>query len=558
MGRVRFSVARVAVLLALLQSACRPGSAELAVAEPGGRNGGEVLPDPTMPRPAGCEQVTVAPSPLRRLNRFEYNNTVRELLGDKSNPADKFVPDGIAHGFDTFSESLSVTRVLAEQYLQAAETLSSSVDLTKLLPCTPTGANAKQCAADFVQTFGAKAFRRPLQADEAATLQAVFDEGSKTGFEAGAREVIFFALQSPQFLYRLELTQSQPGQVAPLDGFELASRLSYAFWGTMPDAELTAAAAAGKLRTADEVGAQAERLLADPRAKPVIARFFSQWLELERLDGTDKDPALFPDFPTLKPLMKQETQLFVDSVFWGPKPTFGELFGSAYTFADSTLASFYGISGVTGTTFTRVSLPASRVGLLSHASILSVQTEMGAYLDDAALPVNAPIYRGKFVRSRVLCQELPDPPPGAATLPLTGKTSRELSSSRRGMTACSGCHGLLDPVGFAFQAYDEQGRYRAALAGGPIDSSGELLSAEDATGAFSGLPVLASRLAGSHIAKSCLQTQWFRFAAGREAGTQDACTLGALDAAFEKSGDDLRGMVVRFARSDAFRFRSTQ
>lgn len=517
---------------------------------------GTEVPDAGMaePKPDPCASGTIepGPNPVRRLTRQEYNNTVRDLLGDTRNLASSFAPEEEGLGFNNNALALSVTQLHIEQYLDAAEKLAAAANLTQVVPCDPASIGADACGKQFIESFGRRAFRRPLDSGEVTRMKALFDDARASfDFNTAVRMVIQAMLQSPQFLYRPEVgTPGNPNQVVPLTQYEIASRLSYLLWQSMPDATLFTAAANGKLGTPAEIEAQARRMLQDPRARPAMFDFYRQWLQLSHLDYTTKDTAMFPDFATLKPLMKKESEAFLNYVFWEGGGKADLLFNAPYTFVNKTLAAHYGVSGVTTESFTKVSLdPTKRAGIFTQ----------GAFLSALAKPnQTSPVHRGKFVREQLFCQSLPPPPDGLVIIPpdpKPGTSTRDRFAEHANNQACVGCHQLMDPIGFGFENYDAVGAYRTVDNGLPVDASGEVVGAGDANGTFVGAIALTQKLGQSTTVKECLATQWFRFGYGRSESNADACSVHQIQTAFANSGYDMQELVVALTQSDAFRYR---
>jgi hypothetical protein len=490
--------------------------------------------------------------PLRRLTRDQYDNTVRDLLGDTTRPARAFPADEDLLGFDT---GATVSPLLVELYMNAAETLAATAvaDLGALLPCDPALSGEETCARGFIQTFGRRAYRRPLAPEQVDRLMAVFGSAAAATFADRIRLVLTAMLQSPFFLYRVETAPGTPGgpDVVRLDGHEVATRLSYLLWNTMPDDELFAAAEAGELGAPEQVAAHARRMLDDEQARPAIASFFDQWLEIASLDEASKDTELFPEFnAAMRRSMRGETRAFVEHVLFEGDGRLHTLFTAPYTFADARLAELYGIEGVTGDAFVQVDTdPGERAGLLTHASLLATH---------ALANQSSPVLRGKYVRERLLCQPIPPPPDGLMVVapdPAPGLSTRERWAAHSTDPSCSGCHRLMDPIGFGFEHYDAIGQYREMDDGRPVDARGELLAAGDVTGAFEGVPELAERLAASPEVADCMTAQWFQFALGRPEVDDDGCSLSSLADVMEASGGDVRELIVAIVSTDAFLYR---
>ena len=501
---------------------------------------------------AKCVTPAVGPAPLRRLTSREYDNAVADLLGDTTHPATNFPADNRVGFFDNTATAQTVPVLLAEKYLESAAKLAHGVaSISTLVGCDVNGADATACVDRFIQKFGRRAYRRPLESDEAASLRAIFDSTrAAADAETGVRGVVAAVLVSPHFLFRPE-QGGAPASIASakqLTPFELASRLAGLLWSSIPDELLLDAAATGQLATREQVAAQAERMLADPRARPATTAFYEQWLGAQLLTTTTKDAALYPDFDeSLRRAMQEETRRFVEHVLWEGDAKSTTLFAAAFTFVNARLARHYGVPGpADDATFQRVALDATqRAGLLTHAGFLTT----------LASPTEpSPFKRGAWVRRRLLCQDLPDPPNDVPELPepQPGVSLRERAAAHSSAPACSGCHQLIDGLGFGLEQYDALGRFRTMVEGKPIDSSGNVTSTEDSDGAFVGGAELAARLSSSKQAQRCVATQWLRYALARRETDDDACALEALQAAFLASGGDLKRLLVELTQTDAF------
>lgn len=504
---------------------------------------------------AACVGIEPGPSPIRRLTRREYDNTVRDLLGDDSKPASAFPAEEEALGFNNNADALVVTQLLAEQYLQAAETLAEKAvaDLPKLLGKCDVGAEGEDaCARRFIEEFGFRAFRRPLAEDEVAALFDLYDGArGEFDFATGIRLVVTTILQSPHFLYRVEFgAPPEPGaEVVKLTPYELASRLSYFLWGTMPDAELFAAAAEGRLETAEDVAAQATRMIGDPRARETVRDFHRQWLQLARIEDMEKDPEVFPEFdPEIRPLLRAQAEKLIDYVVWDGGGDIDTLLTAPYTFLNGPLSEYYGIEGPSGDALQKFELPEGQAsGILTQGGLMAVLSKHNQ---------TSPIHRGKFVRERLMCQIMPPPPDNIDITPPEVDPSlptRERFKQHSVDPSCAGCHQLMDPIGFGFEHYDALGRWRDEEAGLPIDASGTIYGKED--GAFDGVPDLAAMLVESEDLGRCVTLQWFRYTQGRADSTADACTLAELAAQFAASGRRIPDLLVTLTQTDAFLYR---
>ena len=453
---------------------------------------------------ASEEACTDGPLPRRlwRLDHDQYERTVLDLLGADTDYGDHLAPDIAIDGFHNDADALVVSGLLADQYRSAAEDLAAVADIAGMLSCTPGEGEATSCAATFIEDFGTRAFRRPLAADELETYLLLWaDIAEEDGFFEGLRWVVTGMLQSPHFLYRSELGVADPDGGFVLTDWEIASELSYLLWGTMPDEELFAAAAAGALHTADQINAQVDRMMADERALDTTVHFVDAWLHLDRiasvarvdLDDTLKDAMQEQTHETVKELARTDQGLV-------------DLMVSPTTYLPETLAAHYG-SGSSGwveqdgVTFG---------GLLTHGSLLTVYA-----LGEAS----SPVHRGVVVRERMLCEDLPPPPPNLDTSPPAADadgTTREKYEVHSTLPECASCHALIDPIGFGFEHYDHLGRWRDEEVGQPIDASGDLDGE-----AFVGAPELSALLVDEPRFRSCFVETWRRWGTGADACADD-------------------------------------
>lgn len=500
-----------------------------------------------------CSDTQLDFTPIRLLNKDEYNHVVRDVLGDDSSPL-AFGPSDAAEGFTNNAYESSITPRLAEHYQETAETVAMRAMSrgVSFVGCDgSTGEPA--CVDSFVTRVGRQLFRRPVTAEETARLRELFmDVRGALSFMESVGVVLQGMLQSTPFLYHVEIgAPSSPG-VVKLTGYEVASRLSFFLWGSTPDEDLYAAAEAGELETADQVAAQAARMFDDPRARMATASFHTQWLQLGKLDDLTKDAALYPDFtPALRNDLRQETLSFLEQLIWDERGTVSDMMSAPYSVLNAELADYYGMSVVAGDEFEKVDFAPSeqRFGLLTQGSLLAI---------NAHYAETSPVHRGKFVRERILCQDLPPPPNNVPALPAptAGGTVRERLDLHRTEPSCANCHVLIDPIGYTFENYDAIGRWRDVDEfGRAIDSRGELTKAGDASGVVSGARELAERLAMSEDVSACVTEQWYRFAMGRNASNEDDCTLERLSENFRRHGRRISDLMIEITKLDAFRFR---
>jgi hypothetical protein len=460
-------------------------------------------------------------------------------------PAKSFPVETRPEGF-AFDDSVSaglVTQVHVEQYMRAAEQIAARVtdDTDALLGCPAASADGA-CIEGFVRDTGRRLFRRPLSDDEAAKYVGLVK--AQPDVKTGVSVALEVMLSSPFFLYRSEIgTQGADGKVR-LDPYEKATLLAYSLTGTTPDDALLDAAATGELDTEAGVRAEAQRLLADPRAQDLAGTFAVEWLGVERIVGADKNATDFPEFDAgLQTSMLDETRRTVARAMTSGR--YADLFVGGTTFVDQKLAALYGIASA-GDGFVEVATPdVRRAGLLGQASVLGSY----AYSDQTS-----PVRRGLFVRQRLLCQEVPPPPANVPAVPTVseGGTTRQRFEQHMGDGACAGCHQRMDPIGFGFEHFDPIGRYRDDEHGLPIDASGMLSSVDGADHAFSTLPELAGVIAESQTARACFVKQTFRFTTGWADSVDTACVVGDIAARFDASQGDVPTMLVDVVETAAF------
>jgi hypothetical protein len=507
-------------------------------------DGGPMSPSrPSRCAPDSVEAQSIGPSPLRRLTHYEYNNTVRDLLGDTTQPANEFAPENREGVLDNDVGSLSISPTLFEQYYRAADAIAARAlegdGLARVAGCAPTGAMEMSCVRQFIEALGSRAYRRPLSGEEVASLTASYTSARmgadpRTGF----RTVLAQMLLSPNFLYRVEVGSSVAGRAdrRRLTPYELASRLSYGLWGTMPDAALFEAARVGALGTIEQLRAQVRRMTRGANGEPVekarvhLAHVFSEWLGLDAVRRLTKDRAAFPMWnDELRDSMLSETQRFLQELSW-QRGTIANLFDARHSFVDARLAALYGASTPSGSGLQRVEFdPMQRFGLLTHGSLLARNSGAGQ---------TSPIRRGQYVRERILCSPLPSPPSSVDNTPPMPNpmlTTRQRFARHTADPSCRSCHEQIDPVGFGFENYDAIGRFRREENGMAIDSSGSLI-ATDVDGTFASGREMLGRLAASQQARACVIRQFFRYAHGRYESEADRCVIDELESRVDASG----------------------
>jgi hypothetical protein len=466
-------------------------------------------------------------------------------------PTQGFPPDLRPEGylFDNSSSARVVSSVHGAEYQRAARELAkvASDRIALLAPCSNKG--REECAQEFVEGFGFRAFRRPLKPAEVQRYRGLFLKGQDA--KEGVALTVRAMLASPHFLYRSEVGEPQSDGSFLLTPFETASALSYMFWGTMPDSSLFEAAARGGLRSSEDLRKAAQRLLDSPRSRPQMVAFAGQWLGAKDVLEATKNGDVYPNFsPELRQSLLDETTTFFGHVFFDASHTVDELFTADYSFLNDKLATFYGISGVQGSTLqkTRLGTPW-RSGLLGHGSILATT----AHSDQTS-----PIRRGLFVRRHLLCQEFGTPPALAATLPKIDPkaTTRERFKQHTTDPFCQSCHQYIDNLGFGFENFDAIGKYRSTENGVAVDAQGDMNDVEGlgtkTHAPFASLPELGKVLASSASAESCIVRQLYRFARGdKEAGGQ-VCSLRTLEESLKAHQGDLREVLLSVAQTPDF------
>lgn len=645
-----------------------------------------------------CSQTrNVGRVTLRRLNRVEYNNTIRDLVGVDFKPASDFPNDDVGYGFDNNGDVLSLSPLLFEKYLTAAESILEQAIVTDTTPqpskmrlggirateeasgekrgwgrflhaigsfraqsyfdegdytlhvtafgqqvgdqpvraivringedlhefdvtgdrANPTrieqkvrlkagtktiavtflnpytdpknsdadknrrllflrgiemdgpynvpppvfpethrrimahqpGLPAREAAREIVSRFAARAFRRPVKPGEVDRLMKLYDKAETEGerFEDRVRLVLEGVLVWPDFLFRVELDpkDAQPGTSYPVSDYELASRLSYFLWSTMPDEPLLALAAEGRLRP--ELENQMRRMLKDPKSAAFVENFVGQWLTIRKLAYVAPDTKEFPEFDEpLRVAMSRETELFFESIMREDRSIL-DFLDADYSFVNERLAKHYGIAGVRGEEFRQVKLPANRGGILTHASILTLTSNPTR---------TSPVKRGKWVLDQLLNTPPPPPPPDVPDFPedkrLTGSL-RKVMEMHREKPLCASCHQRMDPIGFAFENYDATGAWRDKDGTFAIDPSGVLPDGRS----FQGPAELKTILRGKkELFSRCLTEKMLTYALGRGLEFYDKCAVDKILESLNQNGDRFSVLMTEVVKSEPFQMRT--
>jgi hypothetical protein len=630
---------------------------------------------------------------IRRLNREEYNNTVRDLLGLDVRPADDFPSDDVGNGFDNIGDVLSISPLLMEKYLGAAEQLSKAaiklpvenqalyqaeeygtgrgeyaalttrgevafihdfkpgiyrikvrafedqagpenakmlvsvngepvqefqvtarrtaptlyempyraqsgkwkvaveflndfyqpnnppanrdrnlwidyIEIVgpiggnaglpeshrRIIPTDPPAGKEREFAQRYLRAFATRAYRRPVSSEELERLMAIFDLAKKykEPFERGMQLGVQAVLVSPNFLFRAEIDPKvNPGAARSLNGYELATRLSYFLWSSMPDARLMMLAGDGSLAKPEVLKSEVRRMLRDRKTIALADNFAEQWLTLRKLEIIVPDPQRFPDFNAeLKSAMKEETKRFFSYVVANDRSILDFLDGK-YTFINGTLAKHYGIANVQGSEFRKVSLEGTqRAGVLTQGSILTVTSNPTR---------TSPTKRGRWVLEQILGTPPPPPPPGADVFATDGKvasavTLREKMLFHRQKPECASCHQKMDPLGFGLENFDAVGAWRTKDGDAPIDASGELPTGEK----FAGPTQLRNLLLkDKHQFVHAFSEKMLTYALGRGLATADRCHVDSITKQVEKSKYTFSSLIESIVMSDPFRKRRT-
>lgn len=494
---------------------------------------------------AGAETVS------RRVSRAELDNVLRDLLGDETSPASKMLAEDLYAPYDNDYAS----QLASSAYVESLEVFATDVanravanpaSRAKLLPCTPSAATDKACFRQVAQSFLARAFRRPLAADETDAYLPLLDLANDPNaevvggspFNTAVALLIRSVIQDPELLYRIEAgTPTSDPRVFALTDVEIASRLSFLLWGSAPDAALTTAAASGELRDGTKRRAQAERMLSDPRAREQLHRFHAMWLGYRAI----------PQTPELAAAFARETNALLDRVIFNERQSYLKLFSFDETYLDAILADHYGLPHPSAASGWVKYGDSGRAGILSHGAVLSA---FGKFSD------TSPTQRGIFVRTRLMCQELAPPPPSVmADKPPAGDQNAVCKYDRyqahRTSSSCAGCHSLTDGIGFGLENYDLAGRYRThddGLTQCTIEGKGEITG----VGSFHGPAELGALLVDQGLLDACVVQQYLQFALGHKPSAADAAAIDMLTKSFANNDHDLMGLILSFIESDAF------
>lgn len=493
-------------------------------------------------------------SVIRRLSRLEYQNTVEDLLSTELEVTESFPADDLGEEFATVGSALSLSPLYVMAYERAARDLveelfaSSGPIHDRILTCDIDTSETDECAREIVAPFARRAFRRPLEEGEIETLLIPFStaaelDASKTD---GLKHSLMAVLLSPHFLFKVEAEDDpDSGSARPLTSHEIATRLSYSLWATMPDEALIARADAGDLLSDEAIDEEIERMLGDEKAAGFIESFFAHWLNYARLEAHEVESSVFPDYvPELAASMKEEANHFAEEFLASDRPV-QDMLSAKFTYLDERLAQHYGFE-VTPSAGEMVRVETNgteRGGLLTLGALLTTTSFSSR---------TSVVVRGEYVFDHLLCGEIPPPPPGVEGLAFDteGLTQRERLDLHRQDSSCKGCHEVMDPLGFGLENYDAIGAYRTLDGELPVDASGELPDGETFVGAIE----LGELLAQDPKFVECVTKKFMTYALGRLVGHKDPW-FAYLAEQVDPSETSFRDVLREVLSSEAFRNR---
>lgn len=502
--------------------------------------GGPPLVDPLLAMESGA----------RRLTQAELDNTLRDLLGENTAPASRLLNEDEFRPFDNDytiqqpSDALITSlEVLAQEV--AERTVDDPGRYAALVPCIPASSGDEQCFREFLASFLPRALRRPVTADDigayvpllafASEDNAVVDNDFHTAVELA----ISATVQDPELLYRVERGQpgGEPGMIE-LNGYEIANRMSYLLWSSMPDEALFAAAEDGTLDTPGGRRAEALRMLGDEKARVQLHRFHAMWLGYRSI----------PHAAELVAAFNRETSALIDRVVLDEPGSYLRLFTMDETYVDDMLADHYGLPRPPGGEGWVSYEGTGRAGILGHGALLAAFSKF----EDTS-----PTQRGILVRTRLMCEEVPHPPPNVDTDQPPGGAMDALckydryAEHRDQSSSCAGCHNLVDPIGFGLENFDVAGRYREHDDGLPeciIEGSGQIVG----VGEFNGPRELSELLVENDYVDACAVKQFLTFALGRQPSAYESELLTDLTGGFRSGGHDFKAFIVDFIASERF------
>jgi hypothetical protein len=503
-----------------------------------------------------CQPGVPATSQIPRLTNLQYDNTIRDLFQISATPSSVLAPDSVG----------AVDERTWQGYKDAADAVATQVmgDAAakgRVFSCATQDA---ACMDQVVNDFGQRAFRRPLSADEKARFRALFDDAAnitETGSWDEISSVVLKAfLMSPSFLLRAETASQTPSNANqyPLTSYEVASRLSYMLWDTMPDPDLFAAAASDSLTTPAGILTQAQRMLQSDKARTKVATFHQTYMHMgggSRWIDVQRDPERYPDFTDdMVPMLSEATAKFFDAMVFDSKVSFQDLLLAPKAFVNAKLAPLYDLpAGNFGAELALTDVDANRPGVFTQVGFLAV---------NSAFARTSPILRGAFLQKEVLCTQFGSPPDNAqsAPVPTGGQTNRENMDNMTAAPDCVGCHHtFINPTGFALESFDAVGAWQTNEldTGAAIDTNAVVVvGAKEVP--VTGPKDLMTAIANSPEAQRCYAKKWVQFAYERSATAEDLCTVDNMAAKLTAGGYTVLDLITDLTQSDSFRIRAQE
>ncbi|MBT5017499.1 MAG: DUF1592 domain-containing protein [Planctomicrobium sp.] len=497
---------------------------------------------------------------IRRLNKAEYDNTIRDLLGLDLNLSEDFPADDVGNGFDNIGDVLAIPPVLLEKYLLAAQTIAQKAvadqEIRKRIEVhvAKNDDERLEIAIRNIREFAERAYRRPLTEYETQRISGLllFAWQQDSSVEEILETIIAAVLTNPNFLFRVEQdpASDDTNGIRSLNSFELASRLSYFLWSSMPDEELFKLARAGDLEKPEVLKQQARRMLADPKAVALVENFAGQWLQLRDVPKLSPDPDKFPNLDqNLQLAMRRETELFFENVVKNDLSILGFL-NSDETFVNEQLALHYGMSDIQGPDFRKVKLSEGRRGILTHASILMLTSNPTR---------TSPVKRGKWILDNILAEPPPPPPANVPELEEGGETLgslREQMEQHRSNESCAACHRKMDALGFGLENYDAIGGWRDRDGRFEIDASGELPGGKKFDGAAELMGILVDEKKTEFT--RCLTKKMLTYALGRGLESYDRCAVNEIVSELEANDYRFSTLITEIVTSAPFTLRESR
>jgi len=514
---------------------------------------------PTRPDPGTPAVFQHAKPTLRRLTSSEYRNTVQDVLGAGYMVPASLPQDASTNGWMSIAmSSISVSQSGVDKYEVAAfeiaeHVIGSPTKRAALVNCGSDNPLELTCMREFVASVGAKLWRRPMTEQEvnAYAQPALTAATTLDSFDEGLKFALAGLLQSPNFVYRTEYGEPDPDRpgLRKLTGYEVASKLSYLIWGTAPSDYTIGLAESGKLSTPAQIRSEAERMLASQRARETLNEFWGEYLEIGGINDVVKDQFVYPEFgPGLASDMREETLRFMEYLVFDARADMRDMFTSRVTFVNPALAELYRLPAelTPARDFEQIEMPLDmeRQVVLGQASVLTVQSHVVA---------TSPTYRGKFIKTALLCDPPPPPPPSVVAIlpeadPNVGEqTLRQRLEDYFAEPSCGACHQLTDVIGFSLENFNGIGRFRTKDNGLPIDSTGNYKGET-----FTNMVGFTDLLAKDPDAMNCMVRRSYRHVVGRVEGEADEPLVQEIEAKYLASGYVFKEMLLDIVGSEAF------